>query len=133
MESNNIIRPSVFQASLMRHIIRWGFLLLAVLLTISLARNIIRSRAADNKIEEAKAKLEALKKENQELADKLESVNSDEYIEKQARDKLGLAKEGETVIVLPDEEEIKRLAPERQEGEEYLPGPNWKQWLKLFL
>lgn len=133
MKSNNIIRPSFFQAPLMRHITRWGFLLLAVLLTISLVRNIIKSQAADNKIEEAKTKLEALKKENQELANKLESVNSDEYIEKQARDKLGLVKEGEMVIVLPDEEEIKGLIPESNSEEDYLPDPNWKRWLKLFL
>ena len=37
-----------------------------------------------------------------------ESELSDEFIEKQLRDKLGLAKKGEIILILPDEETLKK-------------------------
>ncbi len=43
-----------------------------------------------------------------------------------------MAKEGEIIIVLPDEEILGTLAPNLEEEEEALPDPNWKKWLKLF-
>ncbi|MDP3994252.1 MAG: hypothetical protein Q8P91_00270, partial [bacterium] len=55
-----------------------------------------------------------------------------EYIEKQLRDKLGLSKEGETIVVLPDADTLRKLVPPIPGEEEILPDPNWKKWLKLF-
>lgn len=103
-----------------------------VLLTASFIRNIVKVSRAEKKIEEAQERVEKLKEENQELSQKLESVKSQEYIEKQLRDKLGLAKEEETVVVLPDDEVLRKLAPKLEEEEDVLPDPNWKKWVKLF-
>ena len=63
----------------------------------------------------------------------MEKVQSDIYIEKQMRDKLGLAKEEEVVIIMPDEEILRKLAPTYPEEEQTLPDPNWKKWAQLFL
>lgn len=107
-------------------------ILLSILLIISLARNILKIRGADRKIEDANRELEDSRVENQELKVEIEALQSDEYIEKQLRDKLGLAKESEIILVLPEEEILKKLAPRKENEEEALPDPLWKQWLNLF-
>ena len=104
-----------------------------VMLTLSLFRNISRIRQTNQKIEEKKERVEKLKKENEELARKLEIVDRTEFIEKKLRDDLGLAKEGEIVVILPSEDVLKSLAPDYEEEEDSLPDPNWKKWLNLFL
>jgi len=66
------------------------------------------------------------------LEAELKKVQSDAFLEKQLRDKLGLAKEGETVVVLPDKEALKGLVPPLPEEENILPKPIWQRWLDLF-
>jgi cell division protein FtsB len=103
-----------------------------LLMFASLIRNILRVVESNKRIEKAQDQVEKLKKENEELEEKLAVTKSEGYIEKQLRDKLGLAKEGEIVIVLPDEKILETLAPSLEEEEETLPDPNWKKWLKMF-
>jgi len=93
---------------------------ISILLMVSLVRNIV-------KINNVK-----IREENEELEAKLEILRSDEYQEKQLRDKLGLAKEGELIVVLPEDEVLRNLAPKHVEEEETLPDPNWKKWAHLF-
>ncbi len=112
--------------------LKYLFIIFFVLLTLSLARNVVRILKAGQKVEEAEGRVEKLKGENEELKKRLETVGSEEYIEKQLRDNLGLAKEGEEVIVLPDEETLRALAPRSQDEKEVLPDANWKKWMKLF-
>jgi hypothetical protein len=83
-------------------------------------------------IEEAQEQVDKLKEENQRLEEKIKEVRNIEFVEKQLRDKLGLAKEGEIVIVLPEDEVLRKLAPKIEEEEEVLPDPNWKKWMQLF-
>ena len=108
-------------------------ILAVVLFVISLARNIFKIFEAKKRVEEIRQRVEKLKSENALLGKKLDEVKSQEYIEKQLRDKLGLAKEGETVVVLPDEEILRQIATQTIEEEDYLPDPTWKKWLKLFI
>jgi len=103
-----------------------------LLMFVSLIRNVLRVVESNKRIGKAQDQVEKLKKENEELEEKLAVTRSGGYIEKQLRDKLGLAKEGEIVIVLPDEKILETLAPKLEEEEETLPDPNWKKWLKMF-
>lgn len=103
-----------------------------LLMLASLIRNILRVVESNKRIEKIQGRVEKLKKENEELEEKLAVTKSEKYIEEQLRDKLGLAKEGEIVIVLPDEKILETLAPSLEEEEESLPDPNWKKWLKMF-
>jgi len=112
--------------------LRLVFIIFTILLSISLIRNIIKISQAGKRIDEVQSRVERLKEENNELEDRLEDVRSDAYIEKELREKLGLAKEGETILVLPEEDILKNLVPKREEDTEILPEPNWKRWLKLF-
>jgi cell division protein FtsB len=108
-------------------------LILFVFLTLlGLARSINKARQVREMIKEKQEKVDKLNKENEEFKKRLKEVTSDEYIEKQLRDSLGLAKEGEIVVVLPDKETLKALAPHIEEEEDSLPDPNWKRWVHLF-
>ena len=113
--------------------LKYVFIFLFIFLSLSLIRNIIKISQAGKRIEEESRKVSKLEEENTELKKEIGEVSSEDYIEKELRDKLGLTKEGETIMVLPDESVIKSLAPKPEKEEETLPDPNWKRWLKLFL
>jgi cell division protein FtsB len=106
---------------------------IAVLLVFSLLGSISKIRDVNTKIDKEREVLEKLKKDNENLQKDLQKAQSEEFIEKQLRDKLGMAKEGEIVVILPDEETVKKFAPSIDIEKEPIPDPNWKKWLKLFL
>jgi len=108
------------------------FVVVSLLMLISLSRNIVKAREAKERLKEKEGYIEKIRKENEDLDQRVTTFKSEEFIEKQLRDKLGLAKEGETIIVLPDEETIKKFAFNDEKEEEILPDPNWKKWFKLF-
>ncbi len=114
-------------------IANWIFLIAAVILSISLIQNINHVAHSGDKITEAQNRIKELEKEQKELQINLQIVKSDDFIEKQLRDKLGLAKKGELVVVLPDPQIVKKFAPHEEEEEITLPDPNWRKWLKLFI
>ncbi len=107
-------------------------LFLAFLFIVSLIRNILRINQANKEILEAEERVDKAIAENNELKAKVEKLRSSEFQEAQLRDKLDLAKEGEIVVVLPDEEILRKLAPKRIKEENILPDPTWRRWLKLF-
>lgn len=104
-----------------------------VILSISLVRNMVRISEAKNRLEKTRERLERLERENEELKEKARAVSEFYFVEAQLRDKLGLAKEGEVVVVLPDEDILRSLSPEPAQEEEVLPEAAWERWLKLFL
>jgi len=108
-------------------------IIFTILLGISFVRNISKTINIEKKVREKEERVEKLKEENKQLEKRLEEISNDSYIERQLRDSLGLAKRGETIIILPDKEILKSLAPNIEEEEDTLPDPNWKKWLNLFL
>lgn len=108
------------------------FIVVSLLMLVSLTRNIMKVREAKERLKEKEEYIEKIREGNEKLRQKVATFKSEEFIEKQLRDKLGLAKEGETIVVLPDEETIRKFAPSDEKEEEILPDPNWKKWLKLF-
>lgn len=72
----------------------------------------------------AQKDLEKQKEENKRLKLHLTQVNSDKFVEQEARDKLLLVKPGESGVILPD------VASKVTKKEVNLP--NWQKWLKLF-
>lgn len=106
--------------------------LLMILLAVSVIRNIGKVNRVRTQIQAEKDKLAKMKADNAKLEEEIAKSQGPEFIEKEIRDKLGLVKEGETVVVLPDEETLRKLAPKVGSEEDILPDPNWKRWLKLF-
>lgn len=113
--------------------IQLGILILAIILIISLIRSISKILGSNQKITDAQTKVEELQKENTDLTKELQTVKSTQFIEEEARDKLGLAKHGEIVVVLPDDNSLRALAPKIPEEKASLPISNWQKWLNLFL
>src|SRR3989344_3039256 len=88
---------------------------LTVLLVVSFTKNFLRIRKATQRISEKEKDIENTRQENNKAAQKLSQMQNPYYMEKQLRDELGLAKEGEIVVVLPDEDVLKKIAPKRFE------------------
>lgn len=67
------------------------------------------------------------------LGKEMEYKKSAEYLEREARDKLGFVKSGERVVILPHEDTV---APQGDVGEPPKKTdrtPNWKKWRKFLL
>ena len=103
-------------------------LILGGVLIFRFGRNIYFLWQAQKKVGQAQEQLETLKKEQVELLKKKEYYQSEAFVEQQARDKLSLAKEGETLVVLPEEE--------KETAEQTEPDPakltNWQRWARVF-
>lgn len=100
---------------------------LGFLLSYNLARGVWDSYRNATRLVESEKNLTAQKQKNQELKDQLALVSSPYFVEKEARDKLGLAKKGETIIVTPTPE---KKDENPSSGYENLNNP--EKWLKLF-
>ncbi|MEA2064709.1 MAG: septum formation initiator family protein [Patescibacteria group bacterium] len=61
------------------------------------------NKFVDNEIEELKQEIKDLENSSKEFNKLIEYFNSDMFIEKEAREKFGLKKDGEEVIVVPKE------------------------------
>lgn len=103
----------------------------ALLLSVVLVRNILSIVNVQKRIDEGKLGVEKLEKEQTALKQRLEIATSSAFVEKAAREKLGWGKEGEYIVVLPNEEFLKSLAPKISQ-EQKPQKPNWQKWLKLF-
>ncbi len=80
-------------------------LILVVILAVSgfSVYNLISQKAALN---QARAKQEELLKEKEKLQQELTQVNSDEYVEQQARKQLNMIKPGELLFVVDEENTV---------------------------
>lgn len=77
-------------------------------------------------MEDEEARLEKLKQENDVLKRELEYKKSQRFAEEEIRNKLGMAKEGEEVFVVPQEEDNNK-----QETVNKKQLPNWRKWQVL--
>jgi cell division protein FtsB len=78
-------------------------------------------------VSEAQIELDFQKQENQRLKSALSYSQTPEFIEKEARNKLFMVKEGEQKVLLSKEEKERQNPPAGRENI-----PNWKQWMELF-
>lgn len=107
--------------------------ILIIILSLSLVQNLGNSGRIKANIEAEEAKLRKMQDDNARLMKEIAETQSQDFIEKQIRDKLGLVQSGESIVVLPDEETLRKLAPQISTDADTLPDPNWKRWLKLFM
>ncbi len=116
-----------------KKIIGWVIWIFVSLFLISVIRNIGKIVMIRKDIEAEKAKVEKMKQDNAGLQTQITEAQSPDFIEQQIRDKLGLIKPGEAIVVLPDEDTLRKLAPQIESVPQALPDPNWKKWESLFL
>jgi len=105
-------------------------IIVGIILIVSLSRSILKMFKARDELKLAEQKIEELQKEAASLTEKKKFYQSEEFIEQEARNKLNMVKEGETVVVLPPN--VKEILGEK-EVQPQTSVPNWRQWLNLFL
>lgn len=106
---------------------KWGgWVLVGVLLVmmVRLGGNVWRLWKAGDRLKQAEAEVDKETKENKQLKARLAQVQSPEFIEKEAREKLGLG-QGEQIIAMP---EVSAMPAVPVIGE-----PNWRKWWKLYV
>jgi len=101
--------------------------LILISLIVNFSLQILKLRQASLILEKRKEELAILEKRNKELTKKKERVESQGFVEEEARKKLGMVKEGDTMEIIP-----KATPPIRVE--ETLSGqePNWRKWWRVF-
>lgn len=98
----------------------------SLIFIVNLSRSIYALWQKRAVVGERKQVEEELARRNAELQKKAQEVESEAFIEKQAREKLNLQKEGEVVVVLP--KNLGQIDPQSSPR----PLPNWQRWWELF-
>lgn len=112
---------------------RIGLLLIILFLALViyyLVNQIYNAYKSGERLSGATESLYNLEIKNRELKKRLTEVRSIEFIEQQARDKLSLGKEGETLVIITQDQLDKVLGVTK--GIEEIKLPNWQGWLRLF-
>ena len=100
-------------------------IIFAVFLVVNSVRRIVTFKGTSEKVSKAGDKLESLRSENEQLKQELAYKKSEEFKEMEIRNKLGLVREGEALVIIPREDE----KPERDSEKQ---APNWQKWRELF-
>ena len=104
-------------------------ILFLVLVLVAMTKEAYRYYKVSQEIKDLENKIEDLKKSNEELAQEKEYFTSREFLEDEARKKLNMVKEGESVIIVSDPD----ILEEENKSEEQRPKiPNIKLWLEYF-
>ncbi len=109
--------------------VRIGVFLFGIFLIISLSHSSVNLWQKANLLDKEEERFAKAKLENEILTEELAKLQTPQYIEKQAREKLGLSRENEMVVVFPgkDQAEVKPsetplINPKK---------PVWQQWWKI--
>ena len=108
---------------------KWQWLIVAMGLFMAgrQAMNIWQLYKSGEQVRLAESQVQQAEAENQSLKQKLAQIDNPEFIEKEAREKLGMAKEGETILILPTQNKV-------DSGQLTVDSdPSWKQWWDLYI
>ncbi|OGY25675.1 MAG: hypothetical protein A2Z11_04440 [Candidatus Woykebacteria bacterium RBG_16_43_9] len=102
-----------------------SLILVILLVTITaIGRSVYNQSSKFKEINRAESKVSQLEKENEKLKTTLGEENSNFFLEKQARDKLGYQKSGDVLYVVPEKEKASN-------EEKIAKISNWKEWINL--
>jgi cell division protein FtsB len=79
-------------------------LFIFIFIIFSLAKGTIKNYKVNSEIEQLRKEIVQLDKQNQEFGQLINYLNSDTFIEQEAKLKLGLKKEGENLVIIPEKE-----------------------------
>lgn len=102
-------------------------IILGLYLIVTLSKSIFDLQKKQGRTKEIESSLSGLKSQNEKLKKRLQEVKSPEYVEKIARDKLNMAKPGESIVILPEEIQNPKI-----EVENKIEIPNYQKWYQLF-
>lgn len=108
-------------------LVRVVVLVICITIGVGIVRSVYTLSQKKGIMVERKAVLADLMAKNRQLQQELKEATGPAFIERAARDKLGLVREGETVVIM---DKSKILDPNNQKNP--LELPSWKQWWSLF-
>lgn len=95
--SKNIFRSKLFLV---------GGVIILVFISISLVKEVLRRTEINQEIGQLEKEVGDLEERNAELADLIEYLNSTSWQEKEARTKLNLKAEGESIVITPSQNNL---------------------------
>lgn len=104
-------------------------ILISLVVSYNILTQIMGAVKSGERLSQAAEIVYKLEAKNKELKKKLSDIQSPEFIEEQARNKLGLGKIGETTVIIP-EETLKLVMGASQSAQVRLPNP--LGWWKVF-
>lgn len=106
---------------------QWLIIIVSVVVSVNLIRSLFVLWSRRDIVEERGRVLQTVQKEHAQLVSKRAEVETPQFVEREAREKLGMGKEGETVILM-DVTDVAGM----NKDDVPLMEPNWKQWWNLF-
>lgn len=113
----------------MKKILFFTVLLISLYIIKNLAESIYSLWQKQELLVSAQKELEREKQKHRELQTRVKIVESDDFLEEQARNKLFLVKEGEHEVIIPKSVLEASLGAKMASA---APLPTWKQWFALF-
>jgi len=113
----------------MKKILFFIILASSIIIINNLVRSIYTLWQKHDLVTLAQKELSGQKQENQRLKSQLSHVQSKEFVEEEARNKLFLIKPGEQEVLIPEDLIRGTSSPSAQAKKD---DPNWKKWLQLF-
>jgi len=113
-----------------RRMVRFIVIVVSIVMVINLSRSIWDLWRRRDVLGERQEVLRRAEEENKRLQSELEYAQSPEFIEQEARNRLGLGREGETIVLMPKFQISSTKSQTNEEKEEN--APNWKRWWRLF-
>ena len=92
------------------------------------ARILVQKRVVDREIAKLQNQMDRINKDNEKLSSLIQYLNTPEYQEKEAREKLNLRKDGEYVVVLPQGD----VAGASNQQNQLSKTGNFKLWFNYF-
>ena len=112
-----------------KRVVFFGFIIISLVVINNLIHSISDLMNKKDLIVKAKQELVHEKKENEALKKKLQIAKNPDFVEKEARDRLFLAKPGENVVVIPSGV---LAASNSSKGSGVGKQTNWQKWWDLF-
>lgn len=109
--------------------IKYTVFFIGVFLIISLVRSIVDLWEKGGKLQREEERFAKTKLENEELKFKYDKLQTNDYIEKEARNKLDLGRNGEVVVILPPDIKITIEADNKDNNKKTeISEANWQKW-----
>lgn len=125
-----MLKKVLLRSKIVQRFITGAIIVVVLVIAYNLVIQITTTMKSGERLSSQAEIVYKLEAKNRELKKKLTQIQSSEFIEEQARDKLGLAKPGETVIIIP-EDKLKSVMGGTVSAQQ-LRLPNWLGWWRVF-
>jgi cell division protein FtsB len=109
--------------------------IIIVYFSILILQTLNQGRVRHQQLQQLELEVAELRQQRDEVRTELDQKKTEAFIEREARNKLGLARPNETVVVFPDQSAVlaaERQAPPSENQPAFAFSARLGQWLKLF-